>query len=143
MAFTDFTLAQISALCKNTLDEHFGIEYTEIGADYLCGKMSVTNRTVQPARLLHGGASVAFAESLGSLTAIMNLPNPKTHTAVGIEINANHIRGVKEGNWIFGKCVPVHIGRTSVVCEIKITNEEGKLVCISRITLAVVLIPNE
>jgi 1,4-dihydroxy-2-naphthoyl-CoA hydrolase len=138
MALKDFTIAQIAAISKNTLDEHFGIEVTEIGDDYIGGKMPVTHRNVQPFRLLHGGASVAFAESLGSLMAIMLIPNPATHTAVGLEINANHIRGVKEGNWVFGRCTPLHVGRTSIICEIKITNDEGKLVCASRITLAIV-----
>jgi 1,4-dihydroxy-2-naphthoyl-CoA hydrolase len=138
MALKDFTLAQIAAISKNTLDEHFGIEITEIGEDYLCGKMPVTNRNVQPFRQLHGGASVAFAESLGSLMAIMLLPDTTTHTAVGIEINANHLRSVKEGKWVFGRCIPLHVGRTSIICEIKIINDEGKLVCASRITLAVV-----
>jgi 1,4-dihydroxy-2-naphthoyl-CoA hydrolase len=138
MAFQDFTLQQIAQLAKNTLVENMGIEITEIGDDFISGKMPVTNRNVQPMRLLHGGASVAFAETLGSFTAIMCVPDPTKQTAVGLEINANHLRGVKEGNWVYGKCVPLHIGRTTVVCEIKITNEQGKLVCSSRFTAAIV-----
>jgi 1,4-dihydroxy-2-naphthoyl-CoA hydrolase len=138
MAFQSFTLAQLNALSKNTLDENFGIEYTEIGENFLCAKMPVTHKNVQPFRLLHGGASVAFAESMGSMTGIMLIPDPKLFTVVGLEINANHTRGVKEGNWVYGKCTPLHVGRTTIICEIKITNNEDKLVCVSRITLAVI-----
>lgn len=128
----------LNAFSKDTLAEHMGIEYTEIGEGFIKAKMPVTNRTVQPMRLLHGGASVAFAETLGSILGTISLPNPKTHTVVGLEINANHIRGVKEGNWVYGHCQALHVGRTTMVFEIKITNELEKLVCASRITLAVV-----
>jgi 1,4-dihydroxy-2-naphthoyl-CoA hydrolase len=138
MAFNDFTLSQITASSTNTMAEHMGIEYTEIGEDYLKAKMQVTPKVVQPMRLLHGGASVAFAETLGSIVGLMCIPNISTHTIVGLEINANHIRGVKEGNWVFGICRAIHVGRTTIICEIKITNEAEKLVCASRITLAVV-----
>ncbi len=138
MAFQNLSLQQIAQMAKNTLVENMGIEITEIGEDFLCGKMPVTNRNVQPMRLLHGGASVAFAETLGSFTAVMCVADPTKQTAVGLEINANHIRGVKEGNWVYGKCTTIHIGRSTVVCEIKITNEEGKLVCSSRFTAAII-----
>lgn len=138
MAFDKFNLSTITDISRNTMAEHMGIEYTEIGADFLKAKMQVTSRTVQPMRLLHGGASVAFAETMGSIVGLMCLPDFKTHTVVGLEINANHIRGVKEGGWVFANCSPIHIGRTTIICEIKITNEQEKLVCASRITLAVV-----
>ncbi len=138
MALSDFDLPSITLMSKNTLAEHLEIEYTEIGEDFLAAKMPVNSKTVQPMRLLHGGASVAFAETLGSIVGVMCLPNPKTHTIVGLEINANHIRGVKEGNWVFAICRPIHIGRTTIICEIKIENEQAKLVCASRITLAII-----
>ncbi len=138
MAFTEYNLDMITAISKNTMAEHLGIEYMEIGEDFLKAKMPVNNKTVQPMRLLHGGASVAFAETMGSIVGLMCIPNIKTHTVVGLEINANHIRGVKEGNWVFAICKPVHVGRTTMICEIKITNNQEKLVCMSRITLAVV-----
>jgi 1,4-dihydroxy-2-naphthoyl-CoA hydrolase len=137
MAFQDFTLAQLNG-GSNTMPDFLGIEFTEIGEDFLCGKMPVNNHTVQPMRILHGGASVVFAETLGSVVGFMSLPNTKTHAVVGLEINANHIRSVKEGNWVYGKCTPIHVGRSTMICEIKITNEENKLVCSSRITLSVI-----
>lgn len=138
MAFESFDLSTITVISRNTMAEHMGIEYTEIGTDFLKAKMPVTSRTVQPMRLLHGGASVAFAETMGSIVGLMCLSDIKTHTVVGLEINANHIRGVKEGGWVFASCSPIHVGRTTIICEIKITNEQDKLVCASRITLAVV-----
>lgn len=138
MAFESFNLIAIANISRNTMAENMGIEYTEIGANFLKAKMPVTSRTVQPMRLLHGGASVAFAETMGSIVGLMCLPDITTHSVVGLEINANHIRGVKEGSWVFATCSPIHIGRTTIICEIKITNEQEKLVCSSRITLAVV-----
>lgn len=138
MAFENFDLDSIHHLCKNTMAEYLEIEFTEVGKDVLKAKMPVTAKTVQPMRILHGGASVAFAETMGSIMGVMCLPNPTTHTIVGLEINANHIRGVKEGNWVYATCSPIHIGRTTIICEIKIQNELEKLVCASRITLAVV-----
>jgi 1,4-dihydroxy-2-naphthoyl-CoA hydrolase len=138
MGFSNISLEQLNASSANTMAEYMGIEYTEIGENYLKAKMLVTAKVVQPMRLLHGGASVAFAETLGSIVGLLSLTDSKTHTTVGLEINANHIRGVKEGNWIYGSCQAIHVGRTTIVCEIKINNEQEKLVCSSRITLAVV-----
>jgi 1,4-dihydroxy-2-naphthoyl-CoA hydrolase len=138
MAFNTFSVETLQAYSNNTMASHMGIEYTEIGEDFVRAKMLITSKLVQPQRILHGGASVAFAETLGSVAGYMSLPNTKTHTVVGLEINANHIRGVKEGGVVFGECKALHIGRTTIICEIKITNAENKLVCISRITLAVV-----
>jgi 1,4-dihydroxy-2-naphthoyl-CoA hydrolase len=138
MPLPQFDLATINAFNKDTMAESMGIEYLEIGDGFIKAKMPVNNNTVQPMRLLHGGASVAFAETMGSVLGMLSLPDPTNHTVVGLEINANHIRGVKEGNWVYGKCALIHAGRTTMVCEIKITNDMDKLVCSSRITLAVV-----
>jgi len=115
--------------------EHLGIELLEIGADFITAKMPVDHRTHQPLGLLHGGASVALAETLGSIAATLTV-NTELHYCVGLEINANHIKSAREG-WVFGKAKPLHIGRKTQVWEIKITNEKEQLVCISRITMAV------
>ncbi len=138
MAFKDYSISTLQSYSNDTMASHMGIEFTEIGDDYIRAKMLVTNKVVQPQRILHGGASVAFAETLGSIAGYVNLENQKTQTVVGLEINANHIRGVKEGSYVFGECKTLHIGRKTIICEIKITNSENKLVCVSRITLAVV-----
>ena len=130
------TLESLNHLGKNTLAEHLGIAFTEVGTDYLLAKMPVDYRTVQPLRLLHGGASVAFAETLGSVAAFLYI-NPDTHYALGLEINANHLRSVAETGWVWGRVSPLHIGRRTHVWEIRITNEADKLVCVSRITLAI------
>jgi 1,4-dihydroxy-2-naphthoyl-CoA hydrolase len=133
----DTTVELLNERGKNTLVEHLGIEFMEAGKDYLVARMPVDNRTVQPLRLLHGGASVAFAETLGSMAAYLYI-NPDTHYCLGLEINANHIRSVPENGWVYGKVTPLHIGRRTQVWEIKITTGEDKLVCVSRITMAVV-----
>lgn len=114
---------------------HLGITLTEIGADYICGKMPVDERTKQPHGLLHGGASVVLAESLGSIGANYMVDQEK-YVCVGLEINANHIRAVKNG-YVYGRAQVLHAGNTTQIWEIKITNEENKLVCISRLTMAV------
>jgi 1,4-dihydroxy-2-naphthoyl-CoA hydrolase len=134
--FKNYTVEDLNKMCKNNMLEHIGIEFTEIGSDYLKAKMPVDNRTKQPAGLLHGGASVTLAETLGSVGAYLCV-DPQKYTSVGIEINANHLRSVTEG-FVYGKAKPVHIGRKSQVWEIKIHNDRNKLICISRITLAVV-----
>ncbi|MFC5270412.1 hotdog fold thioesterase [Adhaeribacter terreus] len=130
------TLEKINAWRKNTMVEHLGIELTEVGEGYLCGKMPVDHRTHQPMGLLHGGASVALAETLGSIGAQLAVDQSK-YACVGLEINANHIKGVRSG-FVFGKATAVHIGRSTQVWEIKITNEKDELVCLSRITMAVI-----
>lgn len=114
---------------------HIGIEFTEIGDDYITARMPVDTRTHQPTGLLHGGASVTLAETLGSTCAYMCV-DPKRYQVVGLEINANHVRGVSEG-WVTGTARPLHRGRTTQLWEIKITDPAGKLVCVSRITMAV------
>jgi 1,4-dihydroxy-2-naphthoyl-CoA hydrolase len=131
------TLEYLNQFNTNTLVAHLGIEFTEVGSDYLVAKMPVDSRTVQPMGILHGGASVVLAETLGSVAGTFCLEDLSKEHIVGLEINANHIRGVRSG-WVYGRVSPVHIGRSTQIWEIKISNEEGKLTCISRITLAVI-----
>jgi 1,4-dihydroxy-2-naphthoyl-CoA hydrolase len=119
----------------HTLVAHLGIEMLEIGDDYLVARMPVDHRTHQPQGLLHGGASVALAETMGSIGAFLTV-DPARFAVVGLEINANHIRGVRSG-WVIGRATPLHRGRTTQVWEIRIADEAGKLVCVSRITMAI------
>ena len=116
--------------------ETLGIRVTAIGDDWLQGTMPVDHRTHQPYGLLHGGASVALAETLGSTAAMLTV-DPAKERVVGLDINANHIRGVRSGT-VTGTAKMLHLGRTTQVWEIRIESEEGALVCISRITMAVV-----
>jgi len=120
---------------KGNMIEHLGIEFLEVRKDYISAKMPVDHRTVQPMGILHGGASVVLAETLGSVGAGNNV-DPETQFIVGLEINANHIKSAKSG-YVTGVGQPIHIGRSTQIWEIKITNENEQLVCISRITLAV------
>lgn len=120
---------------RGTMGAFLGIEFTELGPDYLRATMPVSERTCQPMRVLHGGASVVLAESLGSIGAGMVAGGDAA--VVGIEINANHLRGVRAG-WVTGTARPLHTGRSTQVWEIRIENDEGALVCISRLTMAVV-----
>ncbi len=136
MFLSSFTLEGINGFSKNTMTDHIGIEYTEIGEDYVKATMPVDSRTVQPFRMLHGGASVVLAESLGSIAATMTV-DPNKKYCVGLDINANHIKSVKEG-LVEGTARPLHVGKKTQVWEIKITNEENELVCVSRITMAVI-----
>lgn len=115
--------------------EHLGIEVTEVGKDYICGKMPVDKRTRQPFGLLHGGASVVLAESLGSLGANLAVDMNESY-CVGLEINANHVRSVREG-YVFGKATILHAGKNTQIWDIRITDQEDKLVCVSRLTMAV------
>jgi len=131
---TQTTLDQLKEKSMNTMMEHLGIEYLEIGDDYLKARMPVDNRTKQPFGLLHGGASVALAETLGSIAAGLCVDRDKKGI-VGLEINANHIRPVT-GGWVTGVTTPIHIGNTTQIWEIRIYNEQEKLVCISRLTVA-------
>lgn len=132
----EITLEKINKWRQHTMVEHLGIELTELGPDYLCGKMPVDHRTHQPMGLLHGGASVALAETLGSIAAQLQVDQSK-YACVGLEINANHVKGVRSG-FVYGKASALHIGRSTQLWEIRITNEAGELVCISRITMAVI-----
>ena len=129
------TPEQLNALSRNTIGEHLGIEVTEVGDDFVRGRMPVDKRTHQPYGLLHGGASVVLAESLGSIGAGMVAGG--SGAVVGIEVNANHLRGVRAG-WVTGTARPLHLGRSTQVWEIRIENDEGALMCISRLTMAVV-----
>jgi len=121
---------------KNSMVEHLGIIYTDIGKKHISAKMPVDHRTHQPLGLLHGGASVALAETLGSVAATFSVDHKK-YTCVGIEINANHVKSVSEG-WVIGTAKPLHLGKSTQIWEIIINNESGELVCISRLTLAVI-----
>jgi len=129
-------LETINALNANSMVEHLGMRITDVGDDYLRGTMPVDARTKQPFGLLHGGASVALAESLGSLAGTMCLDATR-EMAVGLDINANHVRAITAGV-VTGTARPLHLGRSTQVWEIRIEDERGKLVCISRLTLAVV-----
>ncbi len=129
------TLSDIKARIPGTMMEHIGIEFTEIGDDYIRGRMPVDHRTFQPAGLLHGGASVALAETLGSVSAFLCLERDDQYV-VGMEINANHVRPVRSG-YVYGECKPIHIGSSTHIWQTRITDEQDNLVCISRMTLAV------
>lgn len=131
----DFT--NISSTGNKNMVDHLGIEFLEIGEDFVTARMPVDHRTHQPFGILHGGASVVLAESLGSVASFLTLADPTTQRAVGLEINANHIRGVSSG-WVYAKATPLHLGRTTHVWDIKITSEEGKLVCVVRFTVAII-----
>ena len=126
---------------RPTLADTLGMELTALTDDYLEGRMPVDGRTHQPMGLLHGGASVALAETLGSIGAFLKLPDRSKQACVGLEINANHLKGVRDG-YVVGRATALHVGRTTQVWEIRITHEEtGALVCISRITMAVIDLP--
>ena len=128
------TLEQLNARSQGCAVSHLGIEFTEIGPDYLCARVPVDERTKQPYGLLHGGVSVVLAATLGSMAAV--LACPPGHRAVGLDINANHLRAVTSG-WVTGTARPVHIGRTTQVWQIDMCNEAGQPTCVSRITMAV------
>lgn len=129
------TVEGLNKLSANTLLAQVGIVFTEVGDDYIVATMPVDARTHQPFGLLHGGASVVLAESLGSSGANCCL-DMKNEYAVGLEINANHLRSVRSGR-VTGTTRPVHIGRRTQVWETRIEDDAGKLVCVSRLTLAV------
>lgn len=132
-----FTIAALNDMQKNTLGEQLNIKFTAFGDDYLEASMPVDQRTHQPMGILHGGASVALAETLGSVAGTLCLPDLVTHTVVGVEINANHLKAVKTGK-VIGRATPIRVGRTMQVWDITIRNEENTAICVSRLTLAVV-----
>lgn len=132
----DLDLAEINRRERKSLVQHLGIEVTEIGADFVKASMPVDERTVQVHGRLHGGASVALAEFVGSLAANLTL-DPSRQIAVGLEINANHVRPVKSG-LVFGTARAESLGRTTQIWSIRITDEQDRLVCISRLTMAVI-----
>ena len=130
-----FTADELNKRAKGTLVETLGIEFTRIEENYLEGKMPVDHRTVQPAKILHGGAVAALAETLGSMASFCCL-NPNTHQCVGIEINANHIRSVASG-FVYGKAESLHIGKRTHVWDIKVRDDFDRLVSVCRLTVAV------
>ena len=131
------TLESCNAKSARTMVEHLGIVFTEFGPDFIRGTMPVDARSVQPMRILHGGASVAFAETLASVAANC-VVDRRTQAVVGQEINANHLRPAPEGETVEGTARPFHIGSRSQVWGIEIVDSRKRLVCVSRITLAVV-----
>ena len=131
-----FDIDKINNFNSKTMVGHIGIEILEANNEYVLGRMPVDKRTIQPYGLLHGGASVAFAESLGSLAGGLHV-NWEKEAVVGIEINANHLKSVRSG-YVFGKATPIKIGKKIHVWNIDITNENKDLICISRLTLAII-----
>ena len=130
----DWSIEKINERQQNTLGGRIGIEVTEKGDDYLVATMPADHRTFQPMGIVHGGASVALAETVGSIAA--NMAAPDGSVCVGLEINANHIRPVTEG-LVTGKATPLHLGRSTQVWSIVMTNDKGKTTCVSRLTMAV------
>jgi 1,4-dihydroxy-2-naphthoyl-CoA hydrolase len=131
----DLSLADFSGIGQNTMGEFIGIQFSEIGDDFLSATMPVDDRTKQPYGLLHGGASAALAETIGSVASALVIDQSK-FICVGLEINANHIRSARSG-FVTANCKPIHLGGTTHVWDIRITDEENKLVCISRLTVAI------
>ncbi len=127
------TLEILNEMGRNTMGEHLGMEFIEIGEDFMIASMPVDHRTKQPAGLLHGGASIALAETLGSVAGVSILDDPMKQSVVGVEINANHLRPVIKG-LVFGKVSPIKIGKKVQVWSIEITDETNRLVCVSRLT---------
>ena len=136
-----FSVAQLEGLEKNTMAEQLGIEWSEVGPDFIRARMPVDRRTLQPYGLLHGGASVALAETIGSIGAAMTVDKDK-FIAVGIEINANHVRSARNG-FVMGTARPIHTGSTTQVWDIRIEDEKGKLICVSRLTVAILKKPEQ
>jgi len=135
---SNLSISDIQPMSKGTMNEHIGIELTEIGENYIKGRMPVDDRTKQPMGLLHGGASAALAETLGSFASACVIDISK-NICVGLEINANHIRSAKQG-FVYGTATAIHLGGSTHVWEIKIHDEQEKLVCISRLTVAILKI---
>ncbi len=133
--FKSYSIKDLNDLNKNTMGENLGIEFLEITNDTVVARMPVDSRTVQPFRILHGGASAALAETLGSVASMMYIDVEK-NIPVGLELNINHLRS-ETGGFVTGYCKPVHVGRSTHVWGIEIKNEAGKLVAISRLTTMV------
>jgi 1,4-dihydroxy-2-naphthoyl-CoA hydrolase len=131
----NLSLETLKPLSPNTMAEYLGIEWVEVGDDFIKAKMPVDHRTIQPYGLLHGGASCVLAETLGSVASAMVIDHSQFY-CVGIEINANHVRGVKEG-YVTGVTTPLHLGSTTHVWDIKLYDEKQKLVCVSRLTVVI------
>ena len=129
-------VAHLQEISKNTMVEHLGIEFLELGDNYITAKMPVDHRTHQPMGLLHGGASVALAETLGSVASSL-LIDLNNFACVGLEINANHIKSAHSGH-VIGKATPIHIGKKTHVWDIRITNLNNALISICRLTVAII-----
>lgn len=134
--YQTFTLDDLNNVAQNTMVSHLGITFVEFGDRHLTARMPVDHRTIQPAGLLHGGASAALAETVGSVGAYLCV-DPKHFDCVGLELNANHLKAVKEG-YVYGRGEPLHLGRRIQVWQIEISNETDRRVAVSRLTLAVV-----
>ena len=134
---TSISLETLNSMSKGNMIEHLGIEFIEVQPGYIKAKMPVDHRTKQPLGLLHGGASVVLAETIGSTAVVLALKDPMKETGVGVEINANHLKSAR-GGYVIGTCVPLRIGRTLHVYEIKIHDEEENLICASRLTVAII-----
>lgn len=132
----EIRLEDLDPLGKGTMGEYLGIVWTEIGSDFLKARMPVNERTKQPYGLLHGGASVTLAETIGSVASALVVDHNKFY-CVGLEINANHIRSAREG-FVTGSASPFHLGKSTHVWDIRITDQEEKLVCVSRLTVAII-----
>lgn len=133
--FTTPNVTTLDTYSPGTMVAHLGIEFTVVGDDFITARMPVDQRTVQPYGLLHGGASVALAETLGSIAA-MHCVNPAEKICVGLEINANHVRSARSG-YVYGTVRPIHIGGSTQLWQTEIRDEQDRLVCISRLTVAV------
>lgn len=131
----ELSIDKLKLLRPNTMAEYLGIEWTEVGENFLKAIMPVDHRTVQAYGLLHGGASCTLAETIGTVASAMIVDHSKFY-CVGLEINANHIRSAKEG-YVTGIATPLHLGSSTHVWDIKILDEKEKLVCISRLTVAI------
>jgi 1,4-dihydroxy-2-naphthoyl-CoA hydrolase len=131
----ELSVEKLKPLGPNTMAAHIGIEWVEVGENFIKAKMPVDQRTNQPYGLLHGGASCVLAETLGSVASAMVIDHSKFY-CVGLEINANHVRGVREG-YVTGVATPLHLGNTTHIWDIKIYDEKEKLVCVSRLTVAI------
>ena len=131
------TLEGINVLTEGNMLGHLGIEVIEIGKDYLIAKMPVDHRTHQQLGLLHGGASVALAESMGSFASVLMIEDISKHVPVGVSINADHLRSVKDG-FVYAKVTPIKIGRSIHVWSIEITDDRERLICICRLTVMIV-----
>jgi 1,4-dihydroxy-2-naphthoyl-CoA hydrolase len=132
------TLEGITQISANTLTDHLDIQFTTVGDDFLEAEMPVTHKTVQPMRILHGGASVVLAETLGSIASILCVDDPSKQQVVGVEINANHLKGVPEGGKVTGRVTAIRVGKTIHVWQIDIRDEKGHLTCTSRLTVMVI-----
>ena len=130
------SVERLTEIHVNTTVAHLGIEFLEVGDDFVRARAPVDSRTRQPLGILHGGISVLLAETLGSCGAAC--ASPPGSRALGLDINANHLRSVTEG-WVTGTARPVHIGRTTNVWQIELTDDKGRLTCVSRITMAILV----